>query len=202
MNRAFILSRPLDYWMAILCAGRLNSQGWTAQIMIDLTEWQVQPLGSVCASYNPKGRGMLGNEVAEGIMRGMLDHSQDGDLIAKFDCDIWLSDAASEWLQSGEIARCFKLKRPHRDDLEWGGCWAAKREQVVNALAFENRKCRCPESVLNLIALQNTGGFEMHDSFFATEYFIGDKRSDVSTTPITRKYPRMEIAVALFDTLT
>lgn len=186
--------------MAILCAERLNAQGWTAQVMVDLKEWQVPPLDTVCANYSPRGRGMLGNEIAEGIMRGMLEHSQDGDLIAKFDCDIWLSDEASKWLQSGDIARCFKLKRPHREDLAWGGCWAARREHVVDAIAFDNQKCRCPESVLNLLALKHTGGFEMHESFFATEYHIGDKKSDVMTVPITRKYPRMPIARALFDT--
>lgn len=186
--------------MAEKCRDRLNAQGWTAQVMIDAREWESMPEGALCASYSPKGRGMLGNAVAEGIMQGMIDNSNEGDLIAKFDCDIWLSDEASAWLQSGDMARCFKLVRPHRDPLAWGGCWAAKREHCERAMLFENQKCRCPESVLNLLALKNTGGFEMHDSFFATEYFIGDKKSDVSTTPITRKFPRMPIARALFDT--
>ena len=200
MNRAFILSRQQDYWMALLCADRLNQHGWTAQVMIDPKEWASVPDGVLCASYSPGVKAMTGNAVAHGILAGILAHSKDGDRVMKLDCDIWLDDEQAAWLAYGDAAKCYMLYRDGKRPLAWGGIWAANRDHVLQAIEYPQEKCACPESVLNVRALHMTRGIVTHPSVSVTEWEIGMPRIGLCTLPISRANPRLYNGKALFDT--
>lgn len=199
MSRAFILSRKGDYWLAEKCRDRLNAQGWSAFIMIDPKEWDSAPEEALHASYSPGIKGMNGNKVALGILAGILAHSNHGDRVMKMDCDIWMSDEIAQWLAYGDAAKCFMLHRPGKRSLAWGGIWSANRDHVEQAIAFENEKCNCPESVLNVRALHKTRGILAHPSISITEWEIGMPRSGICTLPIVRTNPRVATGKALFE---
>ena len=152
-HRAFILSRPEDYQLALISQSHLKKRGWLAQIMIDPTEWKEPPPGTIHRRYGTQGRGMFGLKCAFEIMAGIVNCSMPGDIVAKFDCDIAITEEASDWLKWANQARCFSL-----GGRVWGGCWSAPWNQAEDA-AFDKLvlfdECSCPESALALKALDS-----------------------------------------------
>lgn len=182
-HRAFILSRPEDYGMAVLCHNALTAQGWVPSILLDRAEWAVMPAGAIHAPYSTQGRGMFGVPCAAAILSSIYDHSQPGDIVAKFDCDIRLTDQASLWMHRADRGRCFMLgNRP------WGGCWAAPRSQVECAIddLMQTAPCSCPESMLILEALKSSGRLECHTELFAEKWIPGRPKTAGCLTLPTR----------------
>lgn len=197
-HRALILSRPEDYGMAVLCHNALAAQGWVPSIMLDRAEWAVMPSGAIHAPYSTQGRGMFGVQCATAILRGILDNSQPGDVAAKFDCDIRLTDAASDWMKAAKYrGRCFMLG--YR---AWGGCWAAPRAQVSAALddLTHYPPCSCPESGLIVNAMRDVGGMEAHTELFADKWIPGRPKTAGCLTLPTRcsMWTRKECGELLF----
>lgn len=200
MNIAFILSRPGDFWMAEKCRDRLNAQGWSAKILIDEKEWKTPiPEGAVHHDYSPGIKGMNGNAVALGILGGMLKYSTSGDRIMKLDCDIWLDTPTSEWLKLEGSAKGFMLYREGKRPLAWGGIWAADAEHVAKAIEYPNEKCSCPESVLNVRALHNTGIYETHSTTFVKEWLPDEEKTGICTLTIVKSIPRRLHGIELFQ---
>jgi hypothetical protein len=139
------------------------------------------------------GKGMFGNQCAESIVQGILDYSNPGDRVAKFDCDIRLTEDASDWFMVGE-SKAFT-----QNGGVWGGCWSSSREALEEAFDRLKSKdrCRCPESSLiarSLEIVPATGKV-------AIEWNIGHKWPDVPcvTLPRTCKpHRRAESGAALF----
>jgi len=159
MRRAFILARPRDYRMAAACADHLAATGWRAVIVVDPSEWETCPPGTVQAPYAPEGR-MVGNACHEAILSAMIENSEPGDVLLKTDCDTRIEPSASAWLSGAETsARTIMF-----GGLMWGGLWAAPMSQVarVSAAAPAIPRCRCPESHLAICGLRRYGGIETH----------------------------------------
>jgi|GWRWMinimDraft_5_1066013.scaffolds.fasta_scaffold05066_3 hypothetical protein len=200
MNRAFILCRPSDYSLAILCKERMTDLGWLAAIMIDPSEWDAVPENELHASYGTQGRGMFGRICALGISDGILSYSHPNDVVMKIDCDVRLSPEMSEWFKSGEKARCLKINR--RTCIAWGGVWSATREHLVEAYKHisDSEECRCPESVLHIRGLNLTRGVELHETEMAQEWLPENNTefAHVTTLPIARGIDRQGAGKALF----
>jgi hypothetical protein len=200
--RAFIVSRPQDYPLACRCAESLYWQGWRPAIMLDAREWTEVPTGAVLADYWTEGRGMFGNDCAEAILAGVLAHSRPGDIVAKFDCDIRLTDAGAEWLMAS-AARAFRI-----GPQAWGGCWSAPREQVVEAAEKLRTmpRCKCPESGLILDAFRRTQGrLTSYPAMTAAKWLPGRPwPATASAITLPASYgectmPRRVCGAALFD---
>lgn len=201
MNRAFILAYPADYWMAVKCRDRLNQQGWAAYIMVDPKEWETVPEGTLHASYSPGVKGMDGNYVAHGILAGILSHSNYGDRVMKLDCDVWLDDEQAAWMAEGDAAKCYMLYREGKRPLAWGGIWSANRDHVLQAIQYQQDRCACPESVLNVRALHMTRGIVTHPTVSVTQWEPGMPKIGTCTLGIVRSTPRKPNGSQLFDTL-
>ena len=202
MNRAFILARPHDYWMAEKCRNRLNKQGWDARVMIDPKEWETAPEGALHASYSPGIKGMNGNAVALGILAGIITHSSYGDRVMKLDCDVWLDDEQAAWMADGDAAKCYMLYRNGKRPLAWGGIWSANRDHVLQATEYPQERCACPESALNVRALHMTGRVVTHPTVSVTQWEPEMPKSGICTLGIVRSIPRRDHGTQLFDTLT
>jgi hypothetical protein len=197
---AFVLSRPSDYPMAWHCVHRLTEQGWAARIMLDREEWPAQfPMG-IHAAYSTQGRGMFGVPCAMAIASSILYHSNPGDIVAKFDCDIRLTGEASKWLMDAHDAgRAFTLGRQ-----AWGGCWSASRLKVAEVLAKLEaaEPCSCPESALFISGFRNTpGGLFTHPDLEAAKWQPGrdwPAHAGCLTLPTRCGIPRAECGEALF----
>ena len=199
-KRAFILARPRDIEIAEACKKRMTDLGWDAVIMVDPTEWETPPAGSVHAAYGTQNRGMFGNACASAIMAGMIAGSQPGDVVMKMDCDVWLSSEIAEWLgNASQKARALRIH--YRQLMPWGGMWAATREAVIaaNEHAETFARCRCPESGLNLKALAQTSGLELYPDIVVTQWAEGQDRGAAATLPICRRTNRSSEGLALFS---
>lgn len=199
MLLAFVIASKPDYQIARLCAGRLNEQGWFARIVVDPLEWEDRPEGSIWWHYS-FGRGMYGNDVHEAILACLLENSKDGDTVAKFDCDIRLSNDGSEWLKDcSKSARCFSIPGHN----EWGGCWSVKRDKVAQIAAASPAipRCQCAESHLAVCGLRRFGGIVTHD-VPAVMWRPGQSippNSPCVTLPRYLKKSRLWDGLALFD---
>jgi hypothetical protein len=145
--------------MAIHCRDHLTALGWTAAILIDPTEWETPPQGTVAARYAPARR-MVGNACHEAIIAAMAAMGSDGDILLKTDCDTRLSPALSAWLMDRAAGAGTVLL----GKALWGGLWAAPWRQVaeLGAIAPTIRRCRCPESHLAVCGLRAHGGIAAH----------------------------------------
>jgi hypothetical protein len=196
---AFILSREMDLPIAIACQSRMVGLGWNAKIMIDPKQWETLPANVVHSNYGNAERRMTGNNCAMAILDGLIANTADDELIMRMDCDVWLSDEASEWFQSKDNGRAMKID--HHKVQVWGGCWSARRNQIIQArIAAELlHKCRCAESYLNLMALHNSGGLKTRNEIVA-QWQIGRDRGLAATLPIAKNNNRVAEGLALFDT--
>jgi len=196
---AIILSTEHDFPIANACRARMIDLGWSAKIMIDPSQWETLPNDVLHANYATPERRMTGNDCAMGILDGLIANSTRNELIMRMDCDVWLSNEASEWFQSKDNGRAMKID--HHKVQVWGGCWSATRSQIVKArVAAESlKKCRCAESYLNLMALHYSGGLTTRDEL-VTQWQIGQERGLAATLPIAKNINRIEQAFALFDT--
>lgn len=157
--------------MALRCLLSLSVMGWESRIIVDPSEWpEGKPPGTIAANYAGTGR-MHGNACHEAILGAMLDNSDDGDVVAKFDCDIRLSESASDWLSgASESGRGFRLGKNL-----WGGLWAAQRRQVARLaqIAPTIQRCNCAESHLSICGLRANGGFDPHADLVAETWRLG-----------------------------
>lgn len=200
MNRAFILARPGDFWLAEKCCDRLNTQGWVASIVIDEKEWKTPiPDGVIHHAYSPGIKGMNGNAVALAILNAIANNSENGDRVMKLDCDIWLDEPTAEWLKQTGSAKGFMLHRPNRRSLAWGGIWSADAEHLAMAIDYPHEKCSCPESVLNVRALHKTGIYETHPTTFVKEWLPDEEKIGICTLTISKSIPRRIHGTALFE---
>lgn len=196
---AFILSRESDLPIAIECVKRMTTLGWTAKIMIDPKQWETLPADVVHATYGTPERRMAGNDCAMGILDGLIDNTAGDELIMRMDCDVWLSEKASEWFMTADNGRAMKID--HHKVQVWGGCWSATRQQIIAArVAAESlKKCRCAESYLNLMALHYSGGLQTRYELVA-QWKPGQSRGIAATLPIANYQNRLADGIALFDT--
>ena len=196
---AIILSTEHDFPIANACRARMIDLGWSAKIMIDPSQWETLPADVVHANYATPERRMTGNDCAIGILDGLIANSTGDELIMRIDCDVWLSHEASSWFETTDNGRAMKID--HHKVQVWGGCWSARRSQIIRArIAAESlAKCRCAESYLNLMALHHSGGLKTRDEL-VTQWQIGQKRGLAATLPIAKNINRIEQAFALFDT--
>ena len=196
---AFILSRESDFQIAIECKKRMSALGWTAKIMIDPSQWETLPTDVVHANYATPECRMTGNACAMGILDGLIANSTGNELIMRMDCDVWLSDEASELFKTDDNGRAMKID--HHKVQVWGGCWSATRQQIIAArVAAESlKKCRCAESYLNLMALHYSGGLQTRDELVA-QWKPGQSRGIAATLPISNYQNRLADGLALFDT--
>lgn len=214
--RAFILSRPRDIAIAEACQARMVALGWNAVVMVDPAEWggsdecgvssdqcgdlrSGPPVGRVYAGYGTGNRGMFGNGCAEAIMEGICAGSEPGDVVAKMDCDVWLSDEVAAWMgAAGMKARAMRID--YRKVQTWGGMWAVKRESLMAAREHARtfQRCRCAESYLNLKAFAETGGIEIYPEMVVTQWEPGRERGLAATLPICRRTDRVAEGLALF----
>ena len=199
MKRAFILSRPVDIKIAYACQSRMRALGWDAQIMVDPSEWDELPEDVITANYATQKTGMYGNACATGILEGIIDHSQPGDIVMKMDCDVWLSSSASDWFSSPEKARMMTVIYERK--ILWGGAWSARHEHVVEALRLskEQARCSCAESYLNLKALKESRGFDIHPTEMFQQWVEGAELSYAATLPIMKRRGRFEAGIAMFQ---
>lgn len=199
-HRAFILCRPRDIDIARACRDHMAGRhGWRAHILIDPREWEAPPEDTLPAHYSTQNRGMFGNECAAAILDGILAHSHPGDRCIKMDCDVFLTTAASEWLATGPEARAYKIT--YRDVMPWGGIWSADHAHIAEARQHADtlKRCRCPESQLNLRCLRATGaGITLHPADQVTQWTPGEDPGTIATLPITRRTNRTTEALALF----
>lgn len=202
MHRAFILSRPYDLTMARRCAARLTRQGWLPLILLDPREWLDFPADCQPVPYWTRGAGMFGTFCAMAISQGILDNSAAGDIVAKFDCDVALTNAAAAWLAGATAtARCFPL-----GGTACGTLWAAPRAQVSGALEWlaASRPCRCPESSLHIKALRRSGGMETHPTLSITKWIPPrpwPPDAGALTLPtVCRVAPRLTCGLAMMET--
>jgi hypothetical protein len=200
MNRAFVLSRPRDFPIAQACVERLTGFGWHARVLVDPSEWDVAPEGTVSSPYAPLGR-MVGLACHQGIMDGILDHSEHGDIVAKFDCDIRISRECSDWLQEARGgARSLRL-----GSKGWGGFWSAPRSQVaaVRVKSEDIRPCNCPESSLMGQGFHATSGrHEYHPELVAVKWIPGSSikpNAGAWTLPANISMRRSVAGIELFD---
>lgn len=196
---AFILSRETDWPIAIACRQRMIELGWAAKIMIDPNQWETLPADVVHANYGNAERRMTGNNCAMAILNALIDNTTGDELIMRMDCDVWLSDEASIWFQSNDNGRAMKID--HHKVQVWGGCWSARRSQIIEArFAAESlEKCRCAESYLNLMALHYSGGLQTRDELVA-QWKPGQSRGLAATLLIANNKNRITDGLALFDT--
>lgn len=196
---AIILSTEHDFPIANACRARMINLGWTAKIMIDPSQWETLPNDVLHANYATPERRMTGNDCAIGILDGLIANSTGDELIMRIDCDVWLSHEASSWFQTTDNGRAMKID--HHKLQVWGGCWSAKRSQIIRAriAADSLPKCRCAESYLNLMALHHSGDLTTRDEL-VTQWKIGEDRGLAATLPIAKNINRIEQAFALFDT--
>lgn len=204
MHRAFILSRPRDIPIAKLSRAHLTALGWHASIVLDSAEVPAPgiylPAGQILATYAGP-RGMHGVRCAIGIAEAILLHSDPGDTVAKFDCDIRLTPTGAEWLAGpAETARAFAL-----GPRLWGGCWSAPRNQLLQVAArlAVIDECDCPESNLFLSGFRNPGGISSHATARAIPWLPGRDRNPSAgchTLPtVVTTHPRHTAGLALFD---
>ena len=196
MNRVFILSRQPDFRIAQECQIRMIALGWEARIVIDPREWQDVPESCLHAPYGA-GNGMFGNRCALAIMDCIIDNSKHGDVVMKMDCDIWLSQKASDWFSAPTKARALRV---HYGRLQtWGGCWSSTREQLIEAreIADTFEKCNCAESFLNLKAFCLTKS-KLEVGETVTQW-TGGERGFASTLPISKTQDRKHLAAQLFN---
>jgi len=196
MKKAFILSRPSDFCIAQDCQNRMISLGWNARIVIDPREWQTAPESCLHAPYGA-GNGMFGNRCALAIVDCILTNSTHGDVVMKMDCDIWLSQEASEWFS---IPTKAKALRVHYGKLQtWGGCWSSTREQLIEAreIAETFEKCNCAESFLNLKAFCMTKS-KLEVGEIVNQWTSGE-RGFAATLPISKTQDRKHLAMQLFN---
>lgn len=190
-----ILSRPRDFPIARECARMWENSGVRARILVDPAEWpEGKPDGTLARRYAPLGR-MVGNDCHEAILDAMLD--LDADVLAKTDCDTWLSPKIIRWLVGGgDVARTlFARDFKHY----WGGVWAAERSQVaaMAKTAATIPRCHCAESHLAICGLRAHGGIEALPS--VSIWAPGRPLTDAMTLP--RKCPapgRLECGLELF----
>ena len=171
MNRAFVLSRPRDFPIAQACAERLAGFGWHAKVLVDPSEWDAVPDGTISSPYAPLGR-MVGIACHQGIMDGILSASEPGDIVAKFDCDIRISRECSDWLKRAwDGARSLRL-----GSKGWGGFWSAPWQQVarVRERSVSLKPCNCPESSLMGLGFHGVeGGHTYHPELVAVKWIPG-----------------------------
>lgn len=196
---AFILSRETDLPIAIACRKRMIELGWSAKIMIDPNQWETLPADVVHANYGTPERRMVGNNCAIAILDGLINNTTGDELIMRMDCDVWLSDEASAWFKTSDNGRAMKID--HHKVQVWGGCWSARRSQIIEArFAAESlQKCRCAESYLNLMALHYSGGLQTRDELVA-QWKPGQPRGLAATLLIANNKNRISEGLALFDT--
>jgi hypothetical protein len=196
---AFILSRETDLPIAIACRKRMIELGWSAKIMIDPNQWETLPGDVVHANYGTPERRMAGNNCAIAILDGLINNATGDELIMRMDCDVWLSDEASAWFKTLDNGRAMKID--HHKVQVWGGCWSARRSQIIEArFAAESlQKCRCAESYLNLMALHYSGGLQTRDELVA-QWKPGQPRGLAATLLIANNKNRISEGLALFDT--
>jgi hypothetical protein len=194
MMKAFVVSSPRDYWQAENCVKMMTTYGWDAVTMVDPSEWEVIPEGAVCASYATTEMGQYGNRCAEGIVDGILAHSEGFDTVLKMDCDVVISPEFSEWLKTPESARCFRIEK--RNPTAWGGLWSAKRSHLLLARDFlpTMNRCKCAEAALILYALNKTGGLDIHESTRVIQFDEVNRDHGVLTLPLHTATPRDTIA--------
>ena len=196
MIRAFIVARPADYFLAEAAQAHMVNHGWHAKIMLDAAEWVYPPETAILASYVTR-IGMYGNACATGILDGILENSEPDARVLKMDCDVWIDSEISEWFQHGEKAKCAMLTT-RRKPLAWGGIWSADHGHVVEARGIIHEKCPCPESVLNLRALNMTRGLEIHPTITVHEWENDGIRKGITTIPVIRKVGRVHSGKTLF----
>jgi hypothetical protein len=198
MTRSFILSRPTDIEIARICQQHMAGHGFEAHILIDPREWVDPPGDLLGARYSTMGKGMYGNDCASGILDGILHHSLPGDRVVKADCDVWLSTEAAEWLSERGPARAMNVF--HRRWMQWGGCWAADHEHVLQARAHADTlpRCNCAESYLNLRCLhERTPGCQAPEWAVVNQWSAGG-RGFAATLPIHLRHQREREACKLF----
>ena len=197
---AFILSRPRDYPMALLCHRHLALMGWHPSVLIDPAEWIEPQPGALAAPYAPERR-MVGNACHEAILNALVAHSAPGDILLKTDCDTRLDPALSDWL----MARSSHAGTVLLGSQLWGGLWAAPRAQVaaVAAVAPTIPRCRCAESHLAICGLRKHGGITAYPDGQAMVWHHGTPWPDsaaVLTLPRTcTTMSRADYGTALFS---
>jgi hypothetical protein len=204
MHRAFVFSRPRDIPIASRCQAHLKEQGWHALLVLDSAECPAPsvylPPNQILAPYAGP-RGMHGVACAIGIAEAILAHSDPGDTVAKFDCDIRLTPTGHHWLAAaGTMAHAFAL-----GPRLWGGCWSAPRNallQVAARLAVTD-ECDCPESNLFLSGFRHHGGISSHATARAIPWLPGREQNPNAgchTLPtVITTHPRHTAGLALFD---
>jgi hypothetical protein len=186
--------------MARKSADRLRSQGWQALICVDGRETNERNEGVLEWPYASK-KGMLGVACATEIGRMILANSDPGNIVAKFDCDVLLTDAGNEWI-SGAADRARGIRLPSR---AWGGFWACPRAQLESAVAAlpSMRDCDCPESNLYLAAFRHHGGQDFHPTLVSWPWIpprtVPDRAGAVTLPSRCLTLARAECGAALFD---
>jgi hypothetical protein len=200
-HRAFILARPYDIAIARACSAALTARGWLPSILLDPREWDEFPTDAIASNYWTEGRGMFGNECAARIAFSIWTHSERGDVVAKFDCDTRLTDAASQWLAgASESARCLTLAGRY-----CGTLWAAPRAQVAAAadLVRSMAPCRCPESGLLTKAFRYTGGLDHHPTLTLEKWMPPrpwpETAGAITLPAVCRGMSRRDAGLSMFD---
>jgi hypothetical protein len=200
-HRAFIIARPYDIAIARACSAALARQGWLPSILLDPREWDEFPADAIASNYWTEGRGMFGNECAARIAESIWTNSERGDVVAKFDCDTRLTDAASQWLAGeSESARCFTMAGRY-----CGTLWAAPRAQVAAAadLVRSMAPCRCPESGLLTKAFRHVGGLCHHQTLTLEKWLPPrpwpESAGAITLPTVCRGMSRRDAGLSMFD---
>ncbi len=186
--------------MARRCADRLRSQGWHSLIAVDGRETDERGDDLTVWPYAGK-KGMLGIACATEIGRMILANSNPGDVVAKFDCDVLMTEAGNEWML-GATDRARGIRLPSRT---WGGFWACPREQLESAVAALPfmRDCDCPESNLYLSAFRHHGGQDFHPELVSWPWIppriVPGHAGAVTLPSKCLTLTRAECGAALFD---
>lgn len=202
LKHAYIVCRPSDVPIAEKSIEHLKSYGWVPTVLFDYHEVDFPPIpGSYRIPYAGP-RGMHGVPCARNIGLAIRDFGRNAEIVAKFDCDIRLTDLGNQWLSgTTDQARCFQIgPRP------WGGCWSSSKLQLLHVLdkLFKVADCDCPESNLFLSGFKNTGGYLIPENLPAIPWIPGrpfTQQAGCHTLPSRcTTAPRVQCGLALFDT--
>ena len=187
--------------MAWESARRLSSQGWNPRIVLDSKEHKNHDWQYLYADYAQPEKGMYGTKCAKAIAEIILGFSSPGDIVAKFDCDIRMSDGVSDWMKAATIkARSVPLANRH-----WGGFWSCPREQLARvAESLANEKPRgCAESNIFLDWFTFNGGQDFHPTLISAGWLPDRTMAEnvgVMTLPSKcAPFDRLECGLALFQ---
>ena len=185
-------------WESARC---LNSQGWTPRIVLDYNEHEYYDWQYLYADYAQPGKGMYGTKCAKAIADIILGFSSTGDIVAKFDCDIRMSDEISEWMKSATTkARSVPLANRH-----WGGFWSCPREQLEKVAEYLEtvKPCGCAESNIFLDAFALCGGQDFHPTQISAGWLPDRTMAEnVGVVTLPSKcdpFDRLECGLAIFQ---